>query len=247
MINEDYSEELLSTAKTSRSRSTNFTTPSFSDQLVKSIKSCTSIHIGVNAISWCYFDISHEDNKLRLLDWNYYELEEKKYHLSELLNIVLSICEKMPDADTYVIENPQTPQQSTVPGSVLQMNVNLQQSQLISMIAALLGYRKYDVKLNTNTCVYFLRRFLAARFFNIFVGNEKLSTSQVVANLFDSNEQTTPNKIDLAASSTLVNNYYSLNKINQEVLGQSLILGASFIKLCVLQCNDSINKITTRS
>lgn len=71
------------------------------------------------------------------------------------------------------------------------------------------------------------------------MGSEKVSTIQVTSDLIN----TTPNLSlpckRIGTSPQLRNIYGSLDAVNKELLGQALILAASFMELCVYKNESS--------
>lgn len=127
--------------------------PICSDLKLLSIKSCVSIHIGINSIAWTSFSLANE-KAINVNDWNYYQLPDKKLHLAELLEIILYLINKIPVADIFVFES-QRMAQAGAPGTPAMVNINVQRAQIFGMLAVGLKNKKdnateKDTTLNEN-------------------------------------------------------------------------------------------------
>lgn len=153
-----------------------FTIPLLYEHVRTTIESCVSVHIGVSSVTWTRFLI-HPDLPCEVTHWNHFDISEKKLHLSDFVQIVLYIDSMLPEANVYVLENPQMALPSA-PGSPVQVNINIQKSQLISMLSIILANRNYDSsffnqeenseneeskKIQPQQTVLFLKPFLASR------------------------------------------------------------------------------------
>lgn len=105
--------------------------------------------------------------------------------------------------------------------------------------------------------VFFMRQFLASRLFRIYIGNEKVSTENAVENLLrynynysdnaapDSNLSVT-NEQNLHVPDQFREVYQHSNRIKREYLGQSFLIGMTFIRLCLLKCSKSMQQLNKR-
>lgn len=218
----------------------NLTTPIFPDHLTYSVKSLVSVHIGISGISWSLIEIERDPDRVNINDWNMYSIPDKKYHLSELTKLVIDVCTDIPSTDLYIIENPLAHQQSTGPSSISRLNINLQQSQITAMFSALLENRNSSIEPNLKrSTVFFLRRYLAYRFFDVLIGNENVSISAVVNDLLGLQKISTGYDIIINPSTNVIDKYNKTHKVDREMLGQSLLIGTVFVQLCVLKCPSS--------
>lgn len=93
----------------------------------------------------------------------------------------------------------------------------------------------------------------------MYIGNERVSTESVILDLLrvhynidDSDDLSNPaqkkeilSKINVPID---LRTYYSQTvNFQKEYLGQSLLMGLCFLRLCVLKCFDSIDIVTRRS
>jgi transcription elongation factor len=259
----------------SQQKKSQFVSPLLHESVRKSIKSCVSVQIGLDNISWTKFRIIHDedDSKVKCLimeDWNNFEMgEDKKLSLTDFIQILLLINKKIPDGDVYILEALPNIAQVKQPGSPVQVNINVQKSQLVAMLGILLANRKNNVDMDLSDDeneelkrksfgqqkVFFLKNYLASKLFKVFIGNEKVSTESVVENILRYNYQegdslsgdTTINGVyvnNMDVSLELRQFYNDTNRITKEYLGQSLLLGLTFIKLCVIKNPESIGIVS---
>nr|XP_019563073.2 uncharacterized protein LOC109431311 [Aedes albopictus] len=219
-----------------------FTTPIFSVNVIPKIQSCVSLYVGLDYVTWAKFKVS-KDEPTVLTGWNSFQINDRKLHVSELIRNVTQINQLIPEADVYVVENPAVAQ-TVAMGSATQTNINVQKSQLIAMIMLMLSNRVPEsAEIVPN--VYFVKQYTSARLFGIFVGNERVSADGVVRSLME--RQIGPNEESvehvqskLVIPSGLKVVYEENDSAEREFLGQSMLLGLSFLRLCVFKCEDSL-------
>lgn len=248
-----------------------FVSPALLEKNRKSITSCVSFHIDLNCVAWTKLSFCSEndvdDNESTILvdEWMCYEVgnDDKKLNLSDLIQVLLNLNSKIPYADVYVVEAQQMPQAAKQPGSPVQMNFNIQKAQFLAMLSILMASRVGSVeeiaednetkKLSTSQQnIFFLRNFLSSRLYKTFIGNERVSTEQVIEKLlcYDySSVQTedlpTFESIDIPPH---LREYFNTGeRLDREYLGQSLLVGLTFVKLCVLKCSKSLSMLNTQN
>ena len=256
-----------------------FVSPLLLENVRKSITSCVSLHMDLSCIAWTKFKLnpkSYDDLSIKSIiieDWNCFEIADadKKLSLTDLIQVLMYINNKIPTADSYVIEAQQVVQQ-TQPGNPVQMNVNVQKSQLIAMLCILLASRdgnkvqvkqdmdeqndkEYETEKVKNKSMsqqklFLLRHFLASRLHKTYIGAEKVSTEHVIENILrynytdDQPESTNFNLLDVPQTHREL--YNDAPKVHKEYLGQSLLVGLTFLKLCVQKCSQSLSVISSR-
>ncbi|XP_058116647.1 uncharacterized protein LOC131287598 [Anopheles ziemanni] len=228
-----------------------FTTPALSPQVIPKIGSCVSVYIGLDYVTWARFKLD-KDQPTSLTGWNSYNISDRKLHINELIRNVSQINRLIPEADVYVVENPPVAQASAM-GSAVQTNINVQRSQLIGMLMLMLANRPSPLTGNVEhptdgtigSNVFFLKQYLSARLFGIFIGNERVSSEDVIRSLME--RQLGPNEealesiqSRLAIPSGLKIVYEENDRAEREFLGQSLLLGLTFLRLCIFKCEDSL-------
>lgn len=85
---------------------------------------------------------NNASNIINVSDWTHYDFSDQRISLHELIQMVSYINYLIPVADVYVLETPPIAR-STGPGTVTQINVNVQRSQLAGMISLALNDRVY--------------------------------------------------------------------------------------------------------
>lgn len=245
-----------------------FVSPLLHDKVRKEIKSVVGLQVDLNCISWTKISLgdnstgeSPTETALFIDDWSCYELgnEDKKFSLSDLIQILLMLNERIPTADAYVIEAMMAPHAAKQPGSVVQVNVNTQKSQLHAMMGVMMASRKSNEAISADTptdClkrqpnVFFLKTYLASRLYKIYIGNERVSTEHVIATLLrDETALDADEKQDelMFVPQDLRMSYRKNSRANREYLGHSMLLGLSFVKLCVLKCRQSIARLNLKN
>uniref|UniRef100_A0A1I8MS43 Uncharacterized protein n=1 Tax=Musca domestica TaxID=7370 RepID=A0A1I8MS43_MUSDO len=180
-------------SKTSRLRTAPFITPVITPEQQIQIKSCVSVRVGVNSITWARLELAGGDNNepCQLTHWQHHEISEKKLHLHELIQRCLYVNHMIPDADCYLFENPQMAQASNNHGSVEQQNINIQKAQVTAVMGYALASRHSNIPKaidNENepakgSLIFYVRRFLTARLFNHLVGTERISSEDTIINM----------------------------------------------------------------
>lgn len=228
------------------------------------MQSCTAIHIGITSISWAQFQLEANE-ATSLVDWSFNTIPEKKLHISEFVQSVMEINERIPESDAYVFETPRVAHQGPQ-GTPATINISVQMSQMAAMTAMAMAQRQIaqdqippdNESATTSNAqhssqVLFMRQFLASRLFHTVVGMERISTATVVgslmqdsANLKYKQPQNRPIAGEIVINSRLQQMYASGDGHSKEFLGQSLLMGLSFLRLCVLQCPHSLELLKTR-
>lgn len=116
-----------------------FTTPALSDWVRENIHTFTAIHVGITSITWAQLTVRRNQQTL-LSDWSFHEISDKKLHLNELVDRVLTITKDIPESNIYIFETPRIAQQGPQ-GTPAQININIQLSQTIAMVALAMQMR----------------------------------------------------------------------------------------------------------
>lgn len=250
-----------------------FVQPNLLEISRKMVQSCVSFHLDLNFIAWTKLSLGAEGDAIRpihLEEWKCFEIgnEDKKLSLSDLIQILIFLSDKVPCADAYVVEAPQTAQ-AKQPGSPVQVNVNVQKSQFLAMLSILMATRgriprvvetpmpdhvdedeemenslkEYVKPTKHQQKFFFLKTFLASRLYKTYIGNERVSTDSVVENILRYNySQDQPDAHTFSSINVpikLREMFAQSDKVNREYMGQSLLVGLTFLKLCVLKCAQS--------
>lgn len=222
-----------------------FTTPIFPAGQASKVQSCVSLYVGLDFVTWAKFHIDKE-KPTALTGWNSFAIPDRKLHISDLIRIVSQINQLIPVGDVYVVENPAVAQ-AIVGGSALKTNINIQKSQVIAMIMLMLATRARENTDLTNN-IFFLKQFISARLFGIYVGTERVSCENVVRSIMESKVGSNEDTIEHIQSKLIVPSglkvqYEENRDAEREFLGQSLLVGLTFVRLCILECENSINML----
>ncbi|XP_002008326.3 uncharacterized protein LOC6582626 [Drosophila mojavensis] len=243
------------TKTTKASRTAPFITPALDEQQRLCISSTVGVRIGVTSVSWARLELPQTKYSPSLLThWQHHEINDKKLHLAELVRRCLYVAHQIPQADCYVLENPQMAQASSNPGSIDQQNVNIQKAQVTSMLSYALMSRTSSDESKKN--VFYLRRFLTARLFNHLVGTERVSSEETILGMMrtyynmedygDQDEQSNlQNQVQFP--SDLRTMYSKVERYQRELLGQAFLLNLAFLRLVVLRDQESIASVSRNS
>lgn len=241
------------TQKTSRAAS--FITPTMDEQQRQLITSSVGVRIGVTSVSWARLELPESKYSPCVLShWQHHEINDKKLHLTELVRRCIYVAHQIPEADCYILENPQMAQASSNPGSIDQQNVNIQKAQVTAMLSYALMARTNTSDTKTN--LFYLRRFLTARLFNHLVGTERVSSEDTILGMmrthYNMEEQPEQEeKIYLCHQvqfpSSLRSMYSKVERYQRELLGQAFLLNLAFVRLVLLQDPSSIASVSRSS
>lgn len=253
-----------------------FVQPSLLESSRKKVQSCVSFHLDLNFIAWAKLSLGAEGDAIRpihLEEWKCFRIgnEDKKLSLSDLIQILIFLNDKIPHADAYVVEAQQTAQPAKQPGSPVQVNINVQKSQFLAMLSILMVARgsmhvddsfpisneldeneelekifneKDDLKPTKHQQkIFFLKTFLASRLYKTYIGSERVSTDSAVENIlrynYSKNQPDAHTFSSVNVPIKLREMFAQSDKLNREYMGQSLLIGLTFFKLCVLKCVQS--------
>ncbi|EDV97282.1 GH16761 [Drosophila grimshawi] len=238
-------------------RTAPFITPPLDEQQRQGIQSSVGVRIGVTSVSWARLELP--DTKYApcvLSHWQHHEVNDKKLHLVELVRRCLYVAHQIPEADCYVLENPQMAQASSNPGSIDQQNVNIQKAQFTAMLSYALMAR--SIPGETKTSLFYLRRFLTARLFNHLVGTERVSSEDTILgmmrtyyNMEEQSVEEDKEQINLCKEvqfpSDLRSMYSRMERYQREMLSQAFLLNLAFVRLVLLQDPASIECVSRNS
>lgn len=232
--------------------------PSLDETFRIQLKSCLGINITMDRISWAKITKKDSNGPMTFNEWDDYEFGDKRLHLSDLAINVKKICDKLPVADAYVLETPIAAQPALPGKNVIQLNINVQRSQIIGMLGLGLLYKRQET-LNPEDLsqhVFFLKNFLPARLFRTKIGSERVSTENTVLellryqyNLEDRNskiEQKNSFVSQVNASLDVREVFEQSDEFRRDHLGQAFLIAMTFMKLCVLKSPESINQLESR-
>lgn len=243
----------LTTAATKQKSTSTLTTPQVTESIRQQVKSFVSIHIGVSSVTWAHFTLPDNVNvPTNVTEWAQFDIDAKKPHITNLVAIALHLNRIIPPADAYVLETPQIAQ-AGAPGSVASVNINIQKQQLIAMVSCTMASRGQIVDDETRPNLFFLRQFLWARLFKTLVGGERVSTENVVLDLLRTHWNVETGVSDTQSLGDLRLNinvppifrkcYANSMDYKREYMGQSLLLGMTFLRLILLKHAESLESL----
>jgi transcription elongation factor len=256
-----------------------FVNPVLLEKVRKDIRSVVAVQVDLSCISWTKLALTDDESTTEsdsnnaaifVEDWNIFEFgnEDKKFSLSDLIQLLLQLNDKIPSADAYVIEALPSPQATKQPGNILQVNVNVQKSQLFAMMGILLASRNNSSvessqnqhldnnSMKTHQNIFFLKTYLASRLYRVYIGNERVSTEHVIGGLLQEQASNDSSETQINADDesnmmfvphNLRARYRKCSRVHREFLGHSMLVGLSFIKLCVLKCRKSIASLNLKN
>ncbi|KAH8306943.1 hypothetical protein KR044_001455, partial [Drosophila immigrans] len=246
-------ETSAKTLKTARTAP--FITPTMDEQQRQRIVSSVGVRIGVTSVSWARLALP--DNRYSpcvLSHWQHHEINDKKLHLAELVRRCIYVAHQIPEADCYILENPQMAQASSNPGSIDQQNVNIQKAQVTAMLSYALMARTHQNDAKSN--LFYLRRFLTARLFNHLVGTERVSSEDTILNMmrthYNMEEQPEHDeKLNLCSQvqfpASLRSMYSKVERYQRELLSQAFLINLAFVRLVLLQDASSLASVSRSS
>jgi len=148
-------------------------TPRISEDLKTSLSSVVSMHILPTEILWLQLG-----RDLTLMEWELMSTEKNSsYNHKSNLEMVHKIVQRLPRADAYIMEQRQLKIKQV---SVLPVLLGI--IQLESMLTALLNS---DFASTGQHRVFMIRENVVGKFFSLKVGNENISSQNVVTNILD--------------------------------------------------------------
>lgn len=143
------------------------------------IKSVVGLHIQLNTISWANLDVDGNN----LTSWSSETFDNlSKTSLVPLINTVINIISRLPNADAYVLEADTYTSINKIKPALFAYHI--QRQQAITTIISVLAMRR---RLNDNSSAihnfYMLQARSPARLFNLIVGSETVSADPIIADI----------------------------------------------------------------
>ncbi|XP_057337216.1 transcription elongation factor, mitochondrial [Microplitis mediator] len=206
------------------------TMPAIDKLTRQSIKTIVGIRIWGNMISWAALD----DRELIQWECETYESPPKS-NLIPLLNLIISIIDKIPYADAYVMEAEPYAMMSKLKAGAYQYHV--QRQQVIATIVSILGTRRLLNASNDSTAIdnrkinnfYTLAPLSSAKRFNLTVANDIMSSESLIKDILEGNIH---NKIlnfpEITVNSKVIIDYKSYDYKYREQLHSALLITFAF-------------------
>nr|XP_049706708.1 uncharacterized protein LOC110375515 isoform X1 [Helicoverpa armigera] len=232
--------------------------PYLSENVIKECNTVLSLYITVNSVSWTLID----KNNYEVQDWRYHGIdypEGKKFQITDILDIAWRVTQQLPAADIYVMKAEATSLRAagSDPNNPKVLAVNLQKAQMVAMIIALINARSNrmeqscdDENQNKDDSlkqkVYFLRPTLPYRLYGTLVGNERVSTDQLVEMLLRDLSEKSPKNSHAYIPESLQSMFRSQKDLEKDMLGHCLLLSLTFMDLCIYKNQERIAKLVRR-
>ncbi|KAM3966370.1 LOW QUALITY PROTEIN: uncharacterized protein ACR2FA_012680 [Aphomia sociella] len=234
--------------------------PHLSENVRQKCKLVLAVYVSVNSVCWTLFNKIHYE----VLEWKYHAIdypEGKRFQITDILNIAWKVTQELPTADIYVMKAEPTTLRAagSDPNNPKVLAVNLQKSQMVAMIVSLITARCNDISdrlSNTGESelldgfhhkVYFLRPALPYRLYGTLVGNEKVSTDQTVEMLLqEMGEEKSSDNSKVHISPSIQSMYRAQQELEKDMLGHCLLMGLTFMDLCIYKNETSITKLVKR-
>ncbi|XP_026762675.2 uncharacterized protein LOC113521352 [Galleria mellonella] len=235
--------------------------PHLSDSIRQECSQVLAVYVAVNSVCWTLID----KRNYEVLEWKYHSIdypEGKKMQITDILNIAWKVTQQLPTADICVMKAEPTTLRAagSDPNNPKVLAVNLQKSQMVAMIVSLINAKSNNINTSLNPDenasklvkdfnhkVYFLRPALPYRLYGTLVGNEKVSTDQTVEMLLQEINEKTSNNSKVYISPPIKHMFRSQNDLKKDMLGHCLLLGLTFMDLCIYKNQESINKLVKRN
>lgn len=227
-----------------------YTTPRIPESVIIQIKSFTAIQSGVCGLAWCTFELN-PNGMTKITHWDWRPLPECQFDLHVMASFVSNALKSVPQSDFYVFESPV----ATNVGTSKKQFVNAQLSNIVAMASILAGQRSTtDVEGVNDTSinnVVYLRKYLYARLFKLYVGAEQISTSKYVETMLRWSQTSAVGTDDVQTmvqvNDDLKSEYISSESHVKEFLSCTLLTGLAFLRLNILKCPQSRAVLAQRS
>lgn len=214
-----------------------------------------SFRADVNHIAWtkiCYVPNEKSREKYYIDDWYCNLIDVDRPTISTILRILDKYMKSIPEADVYVIEN--LTNLRSIPGSE-KMYQNLLTAQFFAMFCVLISARKgipiYDQESGEEIDyhnMYYLKHNLTSRFYKYLIGDEQVSTEKIVESIFEYNApyrtvHDEPKLSSIDVPTRHIQYFKKSRPVTKEYLGNSMLVGLTFLKLFVEQCPECIHTL----
>ncbi|RZF36761.1 hypothetical protein LSTR_LSTR005074 [Laodelphax striatellus] len=214
---DDICKKIVKSSKEKTKMSTNFLTPEIPSDRKEMIKTMVGIDVGASCVSWTKLDCPRN----RIENWHMVPLpaaQETKNILS-LHDYVTNFSQNIPPGDMYIMES----NNWSILSPQMSLRNHVRDAQISAILITILNFnREANLASFGYHNVFFMRSLLASRLFCKLIGNERVSSQQLVQKMFDGEfpEFCTPFEI----SSILRDFYFSIGKPLREDMCQSLLL-----------------------
>ncbi|XP_076281654.1 uncharacterized protein LOC143209620 [Lasioglossum baleicum] len=221
----------IATKKQKSERSRVRVTPKIKN--LEMVKTTLAVHVGPTILSWSFVDCN-----FNLLDWNWHVWsgEKVKSRTFDLLNLVPSIVQTLPEADAYVMEDVQIPHK----GNKNIQKLLTQQQLAASIMSCILVRDRLSPQSSmpspsplpsSSNKIYVLNTHSTAHWYNLFVGNEIISTDYAMKTLLNSEDIAQTDKLYASMNTELLDKYTKAEVDKREQINWSLLKALLFLRL----------------
>lgn len=231
--------------KTKAPRINLFTTPKIPDNVISQIKTFTAIQNGLAGLAWCTFELN-PNGMTNITHWDWRPLPDtQKINLHLMASFVSNALKAVPQSDFYVFESPL----AANIGSPQKVSINVQLTSIIGMASILVAQRStivdevdsIDDKAINN--VVYLKKYLYARLFQLYLGTEQVSSSTYVETMLRWKHISTVTNDNVQSlvqvDDDLKSEYMKSPTHVREFLCCTLLTGLAFLRLNILKCPQS--------
>ncbi|XP_038223359.1 transcription elongation factor, mitochondrial isoform X2 [Zerene cesonia] len=232
--------------------------PTLSENMRQAAKSVLTVYITINSVSWTLIDKSNYE----VLEWQYQSIhypENKRYQLSDILEISWNIVTKLPTADIYVMKAEATSLRASGsdPNNPKVLGINLQKAQMVSMMVAFISARgnmdnvekdeeSSDTEKKFIQNVFFLRSSLPFRLYGTLIGNERVTSDQTVEMLLKEYNEISANNSHVYVPDRLQARFRDEKDLERDMMAQCMLFALTFMDLCIYRNKSKIDKLLSK-
>ncbi|XP_008211600.1 uncharacterized protein LOC100680401 [Nasonia vitripennis] len=226
-------------------------TPPIKVKDLENIKTAVGLRIGSSYVSWSQLEST--GSHCNILKWDCQSVSDLPLNASpaEVIKMGVNIAREIPIADAYVMEKDGSRPLSKINTSIYR--VLLRHQQLISIVLTALStkYQSEHSPESPNSNFfenfYMMKAFAPAQLFNLFFGNEIVSSNDVVQSLFQQEDIGLKNVLSLSSEGEVGQFYESLNLCRKEEINKSLLLTLTFFESAVLESRNRLYSASDKS
>ncbi|XP_066258817.1 uncharacterized protein [Euwallacea similis] len=224
--------------------------PEMDPHLSTVLKTAVAIYIDATGIGW----VTLNRNANTVSEWKYKNLSTYPTQMlpTDTFGLAVEALEMTPLGDVYIFEAQPSLNPQNNPNKVFTHN---HQVEIMSMLLALLNTSvKHNQTLQNEgnkfeNRVFYLKNRLPARLFNTLMGYEKVSAIPKIIGMLKGDTEVMHSLpcTGVSIDNSLTQYFKSENSMNKELLSQALMLGISFMDLCVYKNKKSFEALTGKN
>ncbi|XP_066148967.1 uncharacterized protein [Euwallacea fornicatus] len=221
--------------------------PEMDPHLSTTLETAVAIYVDATGIGWV--TLNRTTNSVS--EWKFKNLTSYPTQMlpTDTFGLAVEALQKTPLGDVYVFEAQPSLNPQNNPSKVFTHN---HQVEIMSMLLALLNTSvKHNQALQNEkgifeNRVFYLKNKLPARLFNTLMGYEKVSAIPTIIGMIkrDTKLMESLPYTCVSIDNSLIQYFKSENSTNKELLAQALMLGISFMDLCVYKNKKSFEAVT---